>query len=291
MAVGDPVSNLDDLVSLSTGGSGGAPEQINFFKKASIGGSAAVATVAGRMTSLWRYDGSPAGATTTPTTAVVCTNATAGSFKQTTPAASARKRLLSLVGISTNLGSIVLYDRLVMHGGMSGTSLTAPQVTNLTSSTTPALTRHTSGIGVELWLEIYSAIGGTARTVTASYTNTTPTSGKTTQATTWGSAGFQEQDRIIPLPLAAGDIGVTSCQGVTNSATTGTAGDFGITLAYPLLTLRLPVVGSGFMWSGILTAGGPIDLGVNSDASLALAWYPNGITTPEIFGQAFFIEK
>jgi hypothetical protein len=290
MAAGDPITDLSDLVNLATGGGGGAPEQINFFKRPAQGGTGAATPVAGRFISLWKYDGSPSGATSNPTTAVVVTNATAGAFKQTTPASGARKRLLSIVAAGLTTGVLVIYDRLVQHGGMSGTA-TGAQTTNLTSSTTPALTRHTSGVGVELWLEIYTAIGGTARTVTASYTNTTPTAGQTTQATTWGGTAFAEVDRLVALPIASGDTGVTSVQSVTNSATTGTAGNFGITLAYPLVELRQPLIGSGVMWNGILTAGGPIDLGVTSDACIALGWIPTLAAIPDIFGQAFFIEK
>jgi hypothetical protein len=146
-------------------------------------------------------------------------------------------------------------------------------------------------LGVEIWLEIYTAIGATATTVSASYTNTVPTSGRTTPLATWGGTGFNLAQRLVMLPLASGDKGVTAVASVTNTATTTTAGAFGVTLAYPLVVLPLTVLGCGNLWSAITNIGGPLDLGATSDACLALAWDPNTTTAPELFGQAFFVEK
>lgn len=290
MAAGDPLASLSDLILLATGGGSGSPEQINFHKRALIAGAAPGTLVGGRWSSLWKYDGQPGAATATPTTAVVTTNATAGAFAQATSASGAKKRLLSICACGVAAGSVLLYDRLVQHGGMSGT-VTSAQTTNLTSSTTPALTRHTSGVGVEAWLEVYTQIGVTGTTVTTSYTNSTPTSGKASVAAAFGNTAFREQDRIIPLPLASGDKGVTSVQSVTVLATTGTAGNFGITIAFPLVILPMAIAGVGYAWSGIMMAGGPLDLGATSDACLALGWFPVATTAPELFGQAFFCEK
>jgi len=288
MAAGDPITDLSDLIFLATGGGSGSPEQINWIKHPFVSGAAPGTLVAGRIVSLWMYDGAPSGASNTaPTTSTVTTNATDGALKQATSASGAKKRLLSFAAVGLNAGSIILYDRLVHTGGLSGTA-TGAQTTNLPTST---LTRRTSGVGVELWLEIYTQIGATGTTVTSSYTNTTPTSGRTTQSTTWGGTGFREAQRVIPLPLAVGDKGVTAVASVTNTATTGTAGAFGVTLAYPLVVLPLPTPGAGRLWSGIMTAGGPLDLGATSDACLAMAWHPNTTTAPNLFGQAFFLEK
>lgn len=288
MAAGDPIVDLSDLIYLATGGGSGAPEQINFCKKSLIGGGTLGTFVAGRMSSLWQYDGFPSGAgSTNPTTSTVCTNATSGALKQTTSATGAKKRLLSIAVASLNVGTLIVYDRLVHTGGLSGTAAGA-QTTNLPTST---LTRYTSGVGVEPWLEIYTQIGATGTTVSASYTNTTPTSGRTTPLATWGNTGFREGQRIIPLPLQVGDRGVTSVASVTNTATTGTAGAFGVTLAYPLIVLPLPLAGAGNMWNGMMQAGGPLDLGAASDACIAFSWLPNTAAVPELFGQAFFVEK
>lgn len=288
MAAGDPITDLSDLVFLATGGGGGAPEQINFHKRALINGAAPGTLVAGRLTSLWMYDGLPSGASTTaPTTASVPNNGTAGSLKQTTSASSTKKRLLSIVCVALVTGSVILYDRLGQQGGLNGTVTTA-QTTNLPTS---ALTRYTSGVGVEPLIEIYTQIGATGTTATISYTDDAGNTGQTSPAFTFGGTGFREAQRMLPVPLAAGDVGVRAVANVDLVATTGTAGAFGVTLAYPLVTLPLSIVGVGRLWSAIMTAGGPLNLGITSDAALAFMWHPNGTTAPEIFGQAFFLEK
>jgi hypothetical protein len=239
---------------------------------------------------MWRWDGQPGAASqTAPTTAVVCTNATDGALKQATPAGGAKKRLLGFVGAGLVAGTIVLYDRLVQHGGLNATTTTA-QSTNLPSGSTPALTRHTNGIGVECWLEIYTIIGTTATTTNVGYTDTAD-SASTSQLITFGGTNAREQDRLLPVALASGDRGVKSVQNVDLTASTGTAGNFGVTLAYPIATLPIAIVGVGSLWSSFLLPGGAVDLGTDSDACLALAWFANGTSAPQIFCQAYFAEK
>jgi hypothetical protein len=125
----------------------------------------------------------------------------------------------------------MLADRLSHQGGLSGTVTTA-QTTNLP---TAALTRYTTGVGVIAALDVYTQIGTTATTVNASYTNQDGTAAVASQATPFGATGFREASRSIILPLAQGDTGVRSVESVTVLATTGTAGNFGVTLYRPLL--------------------------------------------------------
>jgi hypothetical protein len=289
MAAGDPILDVSDLVNLCTGGGGGAPEQINFYKSGLRQGIAATAPIIGRITSLWMWDGTPGAASAAPTTAVVLTNADAGALKQTTSASGAKKRLLGITAAGLVAGTLILYDRLVQHGGMSGTVTTA-QTTNLTGATTPALTRRTSGVGVEIWYEIYSAIGSTATTCTSTYTRAGGGSA-TTQAIAFGGTNALSADRILPVALASGDTGVTAVTNADIVASTLTAGNFGITMAYPLVSLPLPMPGVGAMFTSFLLPGGPLDLGATSDACLAFAWFPNTVTPPQVFGSAYFMEK
>ncbi len=287
MAAGDPLTDLSNVVALATSTTA---EQINWFKKALIAGAAPGTLVAGRITSLWRYDGSPSGGAS-PTTAVVTTNATAGGLRQTSPASGMKKRLMSAMVCSLNAGSLVIYDRLVHHGGMSGTN-TAAQTTNFVGGgpSTPALTRYTNGLGVEAWIEIYSQIGSTGTTATVAYTDEGGNS-STSPAFTFGGTGFREQDRIIRVPLASGDKGFKSVTNVDLLASTVTAGDFGVTLAKPLATVELPLAGVGRLFTWLQAPGGPIDLGTDSDACLATAWVPNSPTATELHGHFYFIEK
>lgn len=291
MAAGDPILDVSDLVNLCTSGGGGSPEQINFYKSGLMAGAAlTTAPIIGRLNSMWLWDGQPGAATAVPTTAVVMTNADAGSLKQTTSASGAKKRLLGITATGLVAGTLILYDRLVQHGGLSGT-VTGAVTTNLTGATTPALTRQTTGVGVEAWAEIYTNVGTTATTWKIGYTNTTPTGGQVSQLITFGGTNALEKNRLLPVALASGDKGVVSVQSFTLTASTLTAGNFGLTLAYPLVSLPIQYPGVGSMFSSFLLPGGPINLGATSDACLAFAWHPNTVTAPQIFGSCYFVEK
>lgn len=174
-----------------------------------------------------------------PTTAVVPTDATAGAL----PVGVGGSGALSLIGARFNAttqtttvggGLWLICDRLSHQGGLSGTT-TGAQTTNLP---TAALTRYTSGEGVMMGLSIANAVGTTGTTVTVSYTNTTPTSGRTSAAVAFGSTGFRESNRMILLPLQAGDTGVRAVASVTLAASTvSAAGNFGVVLFKPLYAI------------------------------------------------------
>ena len=283
------IANLGTLINIATGGGGTAPVQVPFHKHPFVAGLTPGTLVAGRIWSLWMWDGQPGAATAAPTTAVTVNNATAGSLQQGTPGGGVDLFLAGFVASAHVAGTLVVYDRLAQQGGLSATT-TGAQTTNLP---TAALSRYTSGVGVEAWLEIYTAIGTTATTVKASYTNTVPASGQTTpQGTngpTFGSAGFDGAQQILPLGLQSGDLGVKAVASVTITASTLTAGNFGVTLAYPLAVLPMPLPGAASLWSGIMTAGGPLDLGTAADSCIALAWVGNTTTAPYIRGSAYFV--
>jgi len=133
------------------------------------------------------------------------------------------------------VGGMLLVDLLNVSGGLNGT-LTTAQTTNLP---TAALTRYTSGEGVMAGIVIYTQIGSTATTATISYTNSAGTSGRTSTATSFGGTGFREVGVLLPIPLQAGDTGVESIESVTVTATTGTAGNFGVCLYKPLAMISL----------------------------------------------------
>jgi hypothetical protein len=132
-------------------------------------------------------------------------------------------------------GGMLLVDLLNVSGGLNAT-LTTAQTTNLP---TAALTRYTNGEGVMAGIVVYTQIGSTATAVTISYTNSAGTSGRTSTATSLGGTGFREVGVLIPIPLQAGDTGVESIESVTVTATTGTAGNFGVCLFKPLAMISL----------------------------------------------------
>lgn len=277
------ITDLSDLVNLFTGGGSANPQVIPFFKDSRVDSAAAQATVAGRYTSLWRYEGSHAGAPV-PTTVAAPDNTTDGGLKQTDPGGG---RQLWLVGANAScavLGTLILYDRLLHIGGLSGTSTSAQTVGGTLGRYTGA-----ESAGNQIWVEINTAIGATGTTITASYTDQDGNTGSTSVAANIGSTGLNEAQRIIPLPLAQGDTGVEAVASVTLTATTGTAGNFGVVVARPLAFIEIGVAGAGAIRSFLTDRPGPVE--IKTDACLALAWLANGTTAPRLMGQISLVEK
>jgi hypothetical protein len=253
--------SISDIINRATGGAG-AFENLFFFKDARIAAAAAVTTTIGFWNSLWQYNGHPAGGAV-PTTAAVPTRATTGSLFQANPGGGRQKWITGIAGTCATYGTLVLYDRLLHNGGLSGTVITAQTVGG-------TLTRYTNGDGNQIWLEIYTQIGNTQTTVTASYTNQAGVAGRTTTARLIGGASYREAQRVLQLPLQAGDTGVQSVESVTLAATTGTAGDFGVVIAHPLITAAFDEVGVGALRDTISAVPGPVE--IVTDACLSMFW-------------------
>jgi hypothetical protein len=275
------LTDLSDIINRVTGGSDGTPEHLFWYKDNRIGAAAATTHTAGRLNSLWQYNGQPCGGAV-PGAAAAPTNATNGSMRHTNPGGSREKWLLGLAVVSSLAGTLFLYDRLLHCGGLDGT-VTTPQTVG------GALTRNTGGEGNQIWVEIYTQIGTTARTITASYTNQAGTAGRTTEAAAIGGTGSREATRLIRLPLASGDTGVRSVESVTLSDSTGTAGEFGVTITKEILLAPLPNSGVGTIRDCI--AGLPSIMRIEANACLALAWMPLITTVPQLFGSLHFVEK
>lgn len=199
--------------------------------KASVAGGAA-----GRLVSLWTAAGLPGVGATAPNrtagSGYQCTASTAGALPIVYPTG----RELYLTGVRTSLGgqaatvggTLKIYDRLWHCANFSGTDTLLQSVT--TPGTIPARDRNgaTAGAGVEMFLEIYSAIGATPATVTVNYTDQTGSAGVGT-VNGFASANFAANN-LVPVELAAGDNGVQSVASLQLSGSTGTAGNFGVTL-------------------------------------------------------------
>ncbi len=216
----------------------------------------ALTTVAGHAYSSWLQAGTPA-AGSAPTSSAVPTNATTGALGSVNATGGTQRLLRAIFNWAAFVpGHVILTDRLEHSGGLSATT-TGAQTTNLPST---ALTRQTGGVGVELGIEIYTQVGSTGTTVTASYTNAGGSSGQTTPTTTFGGTGFREASRIISLPLASGHTGVTAVASVTLAASTLTAGNFGVTMHYPLVAFPL---------------NDPDPMGIDLDALFGFgSWFP-----------------
>ncbi len=181
-------------------------------------------TAQGFLWSGWVQAGDPPTGVT-PGAAAVVTSATAGAlaaFQNPTSGDFAHLYGYGFTCFINNQG-LWLYDRLVQHGGASGTSVA------LVAVNTPALTRgDTTGIGVEGFIECYSVLGGTPQTLTVSYTNTAGVAGR---LTTVAIPASMRAGRLLPIPLLTGDIGIRSIETIQLGGSTGTAGSYGVTLA------------------------------------------------------------
>jgi hypothetical protein len=279
------ITDLSDLINRQTGGNNGTPENVFFHKVPRVAGAAATAPIAGRACSLWTYDGMPAGGAT-PTAAAIPTSTTTGAIPFTNAGGTREKWLISANITPTVAGVYLLYDRLFHIGGLNATLTTAQTVQG--SPATPALTRNTSGDGTFAFYEIYTIIGATAATLTMTYTNQAGT-GSRTSTINIGSTGFREVTRAQRIPLAAGDSGIQSVRQIQLSASTTTAGNFGITIARPIAWI--PVGAAGIAGWRDYTTGLPGIPKIDNDACLSLMFIPGAATATELFGMVGMVEK
>jgi hypothetical protein len=279
------LTDLSDLIHRQSGGSNGNPNNLFWHKVPRVAGVAATAPIVGRPASLWTYDGMPAGGAV-PTVGAIPDRTTTGALPFTAPGGS---RDLHQIGTSVTpltAGVYLLYDRLFHIGGLSGISTADQTVQGSTPS--PALTRNTGGAGNMAWYEIYTVIGTSTTTLTMTYTDQDGNTGQTSTINI-GATGFREVTRAQRIPLAAGDTGIRAIEKVKLTATTGTAGDFGITIAQPLAWV--PVGSAGTAGWRDYTTGLPGIPVPDPDACLAVMFIPAAATAPEVWGCFATVEK
>ena len=215
--------------------------------KASIANAAA-----GQFHSLFRATGQP-GQGAIPTTAATCDNKLLGSLQfaqQTSPATS---YLGIFEGLCSNSGTTLeFHDRLMHMGGLNGT-LTTAQTVNLDLHANIASENLAARIGdpnysdVQWWLEWYADTGSTAVTATVAVTYDDGTSGNLTGISL---AATRRASLMVPLngfiPAAAAGKYIRDVDSVTLSATTGTAGNFGVTATRYRAALYKPVANARF---------------------------------------------
>lgn len=196
--------------------------------------------VLGRLYTLSQTAGLPAARVFPGASWTTCTRATAGALGQENSTITQRiVRMGVSLATQTGQGILQLADRIHDRSGLSAI------VTGAVTVNSPAHpARVTTGRGVMAAAEIYTTIGATASTIRmSSYTNSLGTAGSVGQYTTFGGTGFRDPPRMIPLSLADGDEGINSVESVEVSVTTGTAGDYGITIYKPLVTIPFHAFG------------------------------------------------
>lgn len=226
--------------------------------------------------SYWRSTGLPAQGAI-PTAAAICDDTLTGALSFAAPAGGDTLYLARAALLASSVCGVDLMDRLGHMGGLSGTVLTAQAVAlDLTGTGSNLVARRGTDFGdVQWWLEWYTATGTTARTATVAFTDHLGNPGTTAvsiPATT--SAG-----RMIPI-IGASAEKIRSVESVTLSASTGTAGNFGVTATRRIVSLGILTANAAlvFDWVGV---GLPI---VPASACLTLAGVLSATTAPAIVG-------
>lgn len=202
--------------------------------------------VAGTFVSLWRATGQP-GQGAIPAAAAVCDNTLVGamSFAQQVAPATSYGAWANAV-CSNSAMTLEIHDRLMHMGGLNGT-LTTAQTVNLDVNANRASGNIDKRKGdsnfsdIQWWLEWYTATGSTAVTATVSVTYNDGTSGTLSASL----AAIRPASFMLPLngliPAAAAGKYIRDVDSVQLSATTGTAGSFGVTATRPRMTMPLPL--------------------------------------------------
>lgn len=180
-------------------------------------------TAAGQLFSLWRSSGAPLQGAI-PGGAATCDSSLTGCVPFSNPSSPALTYLGQMTAQLANAGALILFDRLAHMGGLSGTVYTpTAQTVNVTLPANRGAKSDYSN--VEWYLEWYGDTGSTGVTATITYTNQSDIGSKTT---TVAMAATTRSSRMMLITPAAGDE-IKSVQSVTLSASTGTAGSFGVT--------------------------------------------------------------
>lgn len=203
--------------------------------------------------SLWRATGQP-GQGAIPTVVATCNNTTVGTIgfnQQMSPSTSYGAYLEIATGNAAM--TMELHDRLANMGGLNGT-LTTAQSVNLDLNTLLATDNIDTRKGdanysdVQWWLEWYTATGGTIVTATIVVTYNDGTTGNLSALSL---AATRPASHMIPLnsliPSAQSGKFIRGIVSVTLSATTGTAGNFGVTVTRPRMTLSSPFANFKFI--------------------------------------------
>lgn len=210
--------------------------------KASLANAAA-----GQFFSLWTATGVPgAGATpsSTPATPTHATTGAMGFAQQTSPVTSYFAWLRAVCGNA--LTTVEIHDRVAHMAGLNGTLATAQNV--LTDLSASGLNLAADRLGdsnysdIQWWLEIYTALGSTGVNATVNVTYNDATTGNLA-AIALGAT--PRQGRLYPLVSAVAGKFIRGVNTVTLSATTGTAGSFGVTATRPRTAIDCNVANKG----------------------------------------------
>ena len=248
--------------------------------KASIANAAV-----GQYHSLWRATGQP-GQGAIPAAAANCNQSTVGGMRFSQQTAPAKSYLAYLEAVSSNSATTMeVHDRLRHMGGLNGTLTTAQPVGLDFNGVTADNMAERIGDGnysdIQWWLEWYTDTGATVVTATVAVTYSDGSTGNLTGvslAATRRASFMQSLNGLIPA-AAAGKF-IRAVNTVTRSASTGAAGNFGVTATRLRGTLFMPIANAKFSadWASL-----PINTIPNS-ACPFIAVMPGTSTTGALRG-------
>lgn len=214
--------------------------------KASIANAAA-----GQYHSLWRATGQP-GQGAIPAAAANCNQSTTGclTFSQQTDPAKSYLAYLEAASSNSSM-TMEVHDRLMHMGGLNGALTTAQTVgldfNGVTADNMVERIGDANYSDVQWWLEWYTDTGATVATATVAVTYNDGSTGNLTAvslAATRRASFMQPLNGLVP-PGVAGKF-IRAVNTVTLSATTGTAGSFGVTATRLRGTLFMPIANAKF---------------------------------------------
>lgn len=162
-----------------------------------------------------------------------------------------------ITGTGVTAGTVIT----ALGTGTGGTGTYTVSVSQTAASTTisgwPALRvpGYSDFGNLEILLEVSAAVAASAATVSIGYTNQAGTTGRSTGAS--ASLASFTINRIIPMPLQAGDKGVQRIESITIGGTAAASGSVNVILARRLATFDIRVLNSMDAQGWDLT-GGPI---------------------------------
>jgi len=232
-----------------------------------------ITTVSGFDYSGWTLTQNPAPGVA-PTTWANPTQATAGALnpRYVNGGSTTTCRIL-YVELRPSLANTVyiVRDRVGHMAGLSGTVTTAQTVGTASSElTTPASDgRCEAGGGdCEWWLEWYTATGGTGVNVTCAVVYSDNSTGNVVVAIPVSVPAF----RRYRIPPSSANLSIKGITSVTLSATTGTAGNFGVTCTERKFAFSVPIANTPWVADWALL--GMPDIGRN--ACLEVSSYCTG---------------
>lgn len=198
--------------------------------------------VAGNYASLWRATGIP-GQGAIPGAAALCTKALTGAVGFTNQGGALKSYIAWHTYQNANAGSnLEIHDRLAHMGGLVGNITTSQATTGMDLATLacPAARLGAADYSdVKWWLEWYTATGATASNATVNVTYDDASTGNLAVIAVGGTA--MAASRKLPLVSAVAGRFIKGVNSVILSASTGTAGNFGVTASRQRTAMSVPV--------------------------------------------------